>query len=259
MSVKDHYQDVIEEIIEDRRLKPLGRPPTPVVAETARFNEVLLHTDWFVHRGDNPLRPHYRYRRYRELLDGLEVSGAGRLTNVDIGSGAGVFPWVFLDWVADHDLDFDNIDLYGFDHSVAMRELAQLIRSGLTQYISDYPALHYSCDLDDFLQQLTESHIAGTGYVITLGHVLAQTFQYRPGDMENFAQIIAHLHNLLDDDSTSILIAADARRASSLFIAGWNLLLQRLTSSGIEYEHKLVWNTAINDDSRAKRAVLFSS
>ena len=257
MSVKDHYQDVIDEIIAYRGLVPLVSRPTSAVLETAEFDEVLLHTDWFVHRGDS--RPHYRYRRYRELLDYLETSSEGHMANVDIGSGAGVFSWIFLDWAADLGLKFDHVDLYGFDHSEAMRELAQLVRSGLTQYISGYPALHYSCDLDDFLQQLTENHAAGTGYVITLGHVLAQTFQYRPGDIGNYARIIVHVCKLLDDASSCVLIAADARRASPLFIAGWNLLLQRLTSSGIEYEHKLVWNTAINDDSRAKRAVLSPS
>ena len=257
MSAKDHYQDVIEEIIVERGLEPLHSPPTPVVSDTAGFNEVLLHTDWFVHSGDS--QPHYRYRRYRELLEGLRIPGEERVANIDIGSGAGVFSWVLLDWAADKDVGFDHIDLYGFDHSVAMRDLAQLVRSGLTQYIGDYPALHYSCNLDDFLQRLTENHAVGTGYVITLGHVLAQTFLHRPGDIEKFARIIVQVCGLLDDASACLLIAADAQGASPFFTAGWNLLLKRLTSAGIECEHKLVWNTAINDDSRAKRAFLSPS
>ena len=211
MSVKDHYQEVIEEIIARCGLKSLDEAPTSAVSETAEFNEVLLHTNWFAHRGDS--RPHYRYRRYRELLDYFETSGERRVANVDIGSGAGVFSWVFLDWAADHDLCFDHVDLYGFDHSMAMKNLARLVRSDLAQYVDDYPALHYSCDLDDFLQQLTENHVAGTDYVITLGHVLAQTFRNSAGDIENFAEIIARVCDLLDDASTCVLIAADAQGA----------------------------------------------
>ncbi len=245
---------MIERIIAGRGLEPLSGRPTPVVYETAGFNEVLLHTDWFVHRGDS--RPHYRYRRYRELLDYLETSSEGRIANLDIGSGAGVFSWPFLDWAADRGLRFDHIDLYGFDHSIEMRNLARAIRSSLTRYMDDYPALHYFCDLDNFLEQLTENHAEGTEYIITFGHVLAQTFQHRPGDIGNYARIIVHVCELLEDVSSCVLIAADARRASGLFIQGWNLLLQRLTFAGIECEHNLVWRTAINDDSSAKRAVL---
>ena len=165
----------------------------------------------------------------------------------------------FLDWAADNDLKFDHVDLYGFDHSEAMRELAQLIRSGLTQHINGYPKLQYYCDSDDLLQQLADNHIEGTDYVITLGHVLAQTFRNSDQDIQNFAEIIAYVCDLLDDASTCVLIAVDAQGASPFFKAGWNLLVKELASAGIECEHKLVWHTAINDDSRAKRAVLSPS
>ena len=257
MSVKDHYREVIKEIVARCGLKPLDKPPPSAVSATAGFNEALLHTDWFVHRGDS--RPHYRYRRYRELLDYLETSGERCVANVDIGSGAGVFSWVFLDWASDHNLTFDHIDLYGFDHSEAMKNLAHLVRSGLTQYIDDYPTLRYSCDSNELVLQLTQNHAVGTDYVITLGHVLAQTYRSASGDIEKFADIIAQICKFLDDASTCVLIAADARGATPFFTAGWNLLLEGLTSAGIECEHKLVWPTSINDVNRAKRAVLSPS
>lgn len=255
MTVKDHYQDVIDQIITGCGLEPLKSPPTALISNTAGFNEVLLHTDWFVHRGDS--QPHYRYRRYRELLGHItELSGVQRVANVDIGSGAGVFSWVFVDWAADNNLQFDDVHLFGYDHSTAMRNLAQLVRSGLTQYIDDYPPLHYSCDLTEFLSQLTENHVPGTSYVITLGHVLAQTHHHTPGDIENYGNIIIRLCELIDDGSRCALVAADARGASTFFTEGWNLLLNKLILAGIQSDQEVVWNTSINDDSRAKRATL---
>ena len=130
MSAQDHYQDAIGEIIAESSLTSLHDPPTPIVPSTAEFRDVLLHTDWYVHRIDTS--PHYRYRRYRELLNYLTVSEA-RETNIDIGSGAGLFSWVFLDWAADQGLEFDYVSLFGFDHSIAMRNLARLVRTKLTK------------------------------------------------------------------------------------------------------------------------------
>ena len=68
MSIKDRYQAAIRELMSERNLQPLQQRPSARVGPNAGFNEVLLHTDWFVNTGDD--RPHYRYRRYEELLGG---------------------------------------------------------------------------------------------------------------------------------------------------------------------------------------------
>ena len=256
MSVQDHYQKAIGQIIADSGLESLHSAPTPIVRPNAELQDVLLHTDWYVHKIDSA--PHYRFRRYRQLLDYLAVSDA-RETNVDIGSGAGLFSWVFLDWAADQGLEFERVGLFGFDHSSAMRDLAQLVRGKLTNQIANYPVLHYSCDVDTLLKQLTDNHSDGTGYTITLGHVLAQAHAHTPKGIENFAKIIRHICDLLGAESSCVLIASDALQASTEFTAGWDLMLGKLISAGIHCEQTPVGETWINDDRRAKLAVLSPS
>ena len=256
MTVKDHYQDVIDQIINENGWEPLTSAPTPIVTAEAGFKEVLLHTDWYVHRGDS--QAHYRYRRYRELLDYINASSDSRVANVDIGSGAGVFGWPFLDWAAARGLPFNQVGLYGYDHSVQMRTLAQLIRSRLMQYIDDYPPLRYACEVPELLPQLTNNHVEGMDYVITLGHALAQTYEYTAKDIERYSEIIAHVCGLIAAGSPCYLFAADARGATLTLQSGWDLLLSQLDSAGIACEQRAVPQSPqnINDNSRAKVAVL---
>ena len=250
--VQDHYQNVIREIMARYNLKP--RYSSPIVPANATFERVLVHTDWYVHTNDT--RPHYRYRRYLEILNEHLTVPERRLIHVDIGCGAGVFSWVLLDWASAKGLKFDRLDLYGFDHCTAMMNLAQEVRGRLAQHIIGYPDLNYFCDIGVFCDKLTENHSQGADYVITLGHALAQTQSNTPDDIDNYAKVMIHTLELTDSGSNCALVAIDADSARTKFNEGWISLMNSLTNAGISYEEQLIWKTPINDSGRAKFAWL---
>ena len=105
---------------------------------------------------------------------------------------------------------------------------------------------------------MTHNHVEDTDYVITLGHALAQTYEYTAEDIEKYAEIIAHVCGLIAAGSPCYLFAADAQGATLTLQSGWDLLLSRLDSAGIACEQRVVPRSPqnINDDSRAKVAVL---
>ena len=257
MSIKDHYRGVIREIMSERNLQPLQRHqrPGPVVRPHADFDEVLLHTDWFVNTGDD--MAHYRYRRYRELLPSLHTSSSSsKIIHFDIGCGAGLFSWAFLDWATAAGVGFDRVALFGLDHSPAMIQLAEEIRDRLAGRTSDYPVLQYGDDGDELLRELEQRRNQNTACLITLGHVLAQTYTYTPDDIGGFAEIVARLRGWMDARRKCALVGADAQSASSQFLQAWDKLLDQLGSAGVSHEVWSVSQTVINDESRAKRAWL---
>ena len=257
MIIKDHYQDVIRELMSERDLQPLQRHqrPTPVVRPHTNFDEVLLHTDWFVNTGDD--RAHYWYRRYRELLAGLHTSSSNsKIIHFDIGCGAGLFSWAFLDWATAEGVGFDRLALFGLDHSPAMIQLAEEVRDRLTSRISNYPVLQYSGDGDALLRELEQRRNRNTVCVITLGHVLAQTNIHTPDDIGRFAQVIARVRGWMRASRKCALVAADARSASLPFLQAWDDLLNQLGNFGVVHETWSVSQTWINDEMRAKRAWL---
>ena len=235
----------------ERDLEPLTSYPTPLVSMNAEFNEVLLHTDWYVHTGDS--YRHYRYNRYFEMLGHLQAS-QGLEANVDIGCGAGLFSWTFLDWASEQGIEHDRLELYGYDHSREMIRLAKMVRNKLAGNIPEYPELRYSDNVDSLLAQLTENHREGTGYTITFGHVLVQA--HAPHDIQNYTRIISHICELVDDRNDCVLVAVDARSAQDQFLEAWNLLFGRLEGIGISGRRLDVQCTPINDGNRAKIAVL---
>ena len=233
----------------------LSSRPRHVVQKDAGFREVLQHTEHYV-GGGNDTQPHYRYRRYLELLQRFKASGR-RKANVDIGCGAGLFSWVFLDWATAAGVGLERLDLYGFDHSPSMICLAQEIRARLLPDMPGYPELNYSHDLGLLLQKLKNNHREGTNYVITLGHVLAQTQTNAPADIKSFAQVIVHILKLMNGRSDCYLIAVDARGASIPFAEGWCSLITSLESANIRHKQHEVARTSINNCSRARVASLY--
>lgn len=227
MSVKDYYRGVLRDIMSEHRLQPLQSSPTAVVGTDAQFDDVLRHTDWFVNTGDT--KPHYRYRRYLEMLEHMNVLNSSvHLAHFDIGCGAGLFSWAFLDWAAGEGVEFDRVELFGFDHSRAMIELAESVRDKLVTTIPNYPILHYSDRSGDVIGELEQIENQDITCVITLGHVLAQVRTHTPDDINHFAQIIGRVRSWMDTRRSCILIGIDAQGASAAFLQGWDLLLERL-------------------------------
>ena len=253
--IRDLYFGVLDAVMHAESIQPLQWRPSHVVQSGASYEEVVQYTDWFCRRSDRI--EHYRYNRYREMLGYLQPDSSrtgSRVSHVDIGCGAGLFSWAFLDWAGDSNLEFDRIDLYGLDHSPAMVALSHLMRYRLVEQIPDYPELRYETNLQMLLQALTANHRDPTDYIITLGHVLAQAHTH--GAIINFTQVIVHILGLVDDQSNCAMVAADAQGWASEFTDGWDLLRSSLEEAGINYEIKAVPQTAINDDSRAKFAWL---
>lgn len=246
--IVDLYHGALGSIANEHRIRPQPQQPDYEVPANASFAEVIQHTDYYLRRGDN--QPHYRYRRYQELFGGLKPSGR-REAHVDIGCGAGLFSWVFLDWAKEHSLAYDHIDLYGLDHSPAMIQLAQRMRVELMTKIANYPHLHYSSNIATVLQELTRQHQQATDYTVTFGHVLVQA----PDDaISGFARVIAHILELLDDQSSCSVLAVDARSAGIRFGQSWELLVNNLAGLGIQSKQETVRQTPINDSNRAKIA-----
>ena len=247
--IRDLYRGVLDQIMAQHRIPPTQHRPSEVVQADASLTRVVQYTDWFCWRGDS--QPFYRYRRYRDVLGRLTLSG-GQVAHVDIGCGAGLFSWVFLDWAGENNLAYNLIDLYGLDHSREMIRLAQQMRPGLMPHIPNYPALRYTHSVNALLPELSQNYSAVTGYAITFGHVLVQA----PEAIPDFARVVAHIMGLLDAQSNCVALAVDALNASDQFAQQWNALLARLSKSGIQHEQQPVWETPINDDRRAKIARL---
>ena len=252
MRIKPRYQCIIRDILKEYDVGPSSQPGH-VVQKDAGFREVLQHTEHYV-GGGNDTKPHYRYNRYRELLDDLEPSGR-REAHVDIGCGAGLVSWTFLDWATAKGVDHGQVDLYGLDHSPAMIRLAQEIRTKLMPDMPKYPELHYSHKVKPLLRELTGNHQQGTDYSITFGHVLAQA--HAPADIKIFTRVILDILKLTDDGSNCFVVAVDARSASIPFAEGWCSLMTSLESANIRYKRHEVTRTSINDCSRAKVASLY--
>ncbi len=259
MRIKYQYQRILRDLMKENGISPIGPAspcPSHVVPKDAGFTEVVQHTDSYVGEGNDARPdawPHYRYRRYMEVLQRLKASKRRR-AHVDIGCGAGLFSWVFLDWATSKRVPFDRVELYGLDHSTAMISLAQKLRTRLIQYVPNYPELHYCYELESLLDELTENHRKGTDYTITFGHVLVQA--HNPHDMDTFTQIITHIQNLMDTQSNCVMMAVDAGNWPLTFAEGWSVLLSSLEGANIWIEETPVKETAINDSTRSKIATL---
>ena len=166
-------------------------------------------------------------------------------------------PWTGQgDWATSKGVGLEKVDLYGLDHSPAMICLAQEIRTRLMPDIPKYPKLHYGHNIDLLLQALKNNHQEGTNYIITLGHVLAQTQANIPADIESFAHVIVQILKLTDGRSDCYLVAVDARGGYRHFTDGWTSLLNNLESASITNEPHDVPTTIINNSNCARIASL---
>ena len=164
MRIMGRYQRTMRDLMKEYGISPVtpdSPRPAHVVPKDAGFAQVLRHTDYYVGRGNDnktDATRHYRYRRYMEVLRRVEAS-KGRIAHVDIGCGAGLFSWVFLDRANAKRFPLGCVELYGLDHSPAMVRLAQELRNRLMKYIPDYPELHYCSDPELLLRKLTDNHV----------------------------------------------------------------------------------------------------
>lgn len=239
MPVREYYHDAIHSIMSDNKIPRVERgwKPNYIIPQDAGFEWVVQYTEYYIgyqtreERFRRPGNRHFRYDEYRGILNTVKAGGS-RHIHVDIGCGAGVFSWAFLDWAEDQGINYDHLALYGYDHSQAMIQLAGEIRNRIVQHIPNYPALQYSSNVDAFLRQLTENLHGDISCIITLGHVLVQAQALEA--IQIFTRIIQHLMNL--PNSAFVLIAVDAWGEQGAFTQGWNLLLCNLAQYGIKHD-----------------------
>ena len=192
--IRGRYQDAIREVMADERVQPLSWRPGFGVSENAELSEVLHYADWYV-AGRADREQHHRYNRYLGTLKGYHASEKPKV-HVDIGSGTGLFSWAFLDWATEKGVAYDQIRLYGLDRCQAMLDLAEMIKTKLSKYISNYPDLNNYRNVDDMLQNLADSHRSNTDYFVTFGYILIQVWEHSPHSIQDFARIIAHIVRL---------------------------------------------------------------
>ena len=248
--IKGLYHRAIYDIMDEHEISGLTNSPSHVVPEDAEFKDVLQYTEWHIgyksRTASNLYRvvnEHYRYDRYRSVLNHRRASER-RQAHVDIGCGAGVFSWAFLDWATTNGVGYDRVRLYGQDRCEAMVELAQEIRDRLAQNINDYPDLYYSSDVEVLLRQLTEHHREGTDYTITFGHVLVQS--HTSEDIQTFTRVISYIIELMDQQSNCVLIAVDANGQSGIFTVALDLLRADVRQAGIQLGRTINPGASVN-------------
>ena len=230
-SVRDHYFRILSEIMRDYKIE--YRDSDYAVGSSIGFREAVQHTDRYL-SDRNSYRSHYRYERYIEALrQRVKLNGMRRVAHIDIGCGAGLFSWVFLDWAVEKGFGYDRIDLYGYDHSSAMIDLATECKYRLTQTIPNYPSLHYDHNIEDFLRRIKMAWRPDTDYIISFGHVLAQSYIWTRSSIKDFARIAGLIMQIKSLKAACEIIAVDAKGWAHDFGQGWNLLLRHLTAHRI--------------------------
>ena len=236
MPIKDHYSNVIHQIMYESRIAhPQTQPPFSMLPSSS-WVEVVQYTDWYI-VGDGYVRrqypnshPHYRYDRYINLLksvltDKSELSNRP-IAHIDIGCGSGVFSWAFLDHMREFQSDYKNIKLYGYDYCPQMIYLANAIQNKLKNEIPayDYPVLKYHYRIDKLLESISLGNSDNTTYVVTFGYVLVGNRS--PKAITDFSNIIKHILNLSKE---CILISSDSpRNDGNDHNAGWDKLLRQV-------------------------------
>ena len=217
----------------ERTVRPLRWRPGFEVPENAGLSEVLHYADWYIAgRGDR--EQHHRYRRCLGKLKGYPASDRQQV-HVDIGCGTGLFSWALLDWATEKGISFNQIKLYGLDRCQAMLDLAKMVKVKLSRRINSYPDLNYHRNIDDLLQDLSESHEEGTDYVVTFGYVLIQVWEYSRDSIQDFARIIAHIVKLPGARCTVLEVDAYSHDRPAILAAAKASLREHAVSMGVKW------------------------
>ena len=202
-AIRERYVEIIHAISKNHERSYTS--PAYLIHPDATFAQCLGYTQDFVVGREDDMQ-HYRYDIYREALQeaSIDFKTGQTLVHVDVGCGPGLFTWVVRDYFrTDQRID---LELYGYDHSPKMTELANLIWNRLGENT------HYSCHhrIEDLYSAAMQGGPASRGVLVTFGHVLIQTIDNEPA-VSDFASIIETFARL----GECRILAVDARSGSS--------------------------------------------
>ena len=232
MSIKDSYVPTFKTIARRYREEPSNAQigPGDSLGKTIGYTRqyVIEHA-----------KPHFRYEYYRDALS-LALTELGsdpanpRVVHLDIGCGPGVFSWVIYDHMASQvTRDLGQVDYYGYDHSVAMIQLARLF---LERFPVHYEFRGYS-DLAEISEALADRDFSGCDVVVTFGYALVQV-RDNPAALGDFATLIACVF----PSHSCILVAADAhnnRATRNIFGDQCGALETALNDAGVVLEGRV--------------------
>ena len=116
-----------------------------------------------------------------------------------------------------------------------MLDLAEMVKVKLSRRISAYPELNYHRNVNDLLQNLSESHEEDTDYIVTFGYVLIQVWEHSRHSIKDFARIIAYIARLPGARCTVLEIDAYSGDRPTKLAAAKASLRENVVSLGIKW------------------------
>lgn len=232
MSIREAYVPAIREVMADRGVEGAETWPPYDVSPDASLADVLQYTDWYATERGNE-EEHYRFGRYYNAI-GKSLRGPGdKWAHIDVGCGAGLFWWAFLDWAAMRGIERSCITLYGYDACPSMVRLAWMLWYRLRGAAPDHPKFRYYHAIDAFIRKLAGARI-DANCLITFGYVLAGN--HSDDDIGVFQRIATTAVNSVLHGRSVYLLASDATSDKHLgqFEEGWEKLLSALQSVGVQ-------------------------
>ncbi len=231
MSIRDLYIPAIRAVMADTGIQPAEAQPSPAVQPGASLADALQYTDWYATERGNG-EEHYRFDRYRRVINRAPINRGDKWAHIDVGCGAGLFSWAFLDWAANRGVECSNVTLHGYDACAEMIRLAWMLRAKISPDASCYPDLHYGDNIDAFIRKLGSKRI-DADCLITFGYVLAGN--HNDDDLSEFMRITVTVVDTTLPGRNVYLLASDATSAQRLgqFEEGWGNLLSALQTRGV--------------------------
>lgn len=196
--IRSRYADILRALAGD--YSPDDEPVGYRIRAAATMAECKKYAVcYLVGREDS--RPHYRYDRYRLILEyALKRCDCGEsVIHLDLGCGPGLFTWVVRNFFLQH--SHIEIRYYGYDYAPSMVKLARIVWDCLDT--QEKLSLYHS--VDEIVTVAQRLSVLAGFVIVTFGHVLFQTYD-NPKAMDDFARAIAAFAR----SRTCIIAASDA-------------------------------------------------
>ncbi len=233
MSIRNHYVEALHAIAQQYG----EAAPRVYIDPDASLQTTVGYTRRHVVEHD---KPHYRYDYYRNALSyamrrlGFDPANR-RIVHLDIACGPGVFSWVMHDQMASQNTrNPDQVDYYGYDHSPAMIQLANLF----LQHLPVRYRFHGFSNLVEISTELADQDLSNCDVVVSFGYALLQVRDNRTA-LSDFARLIACVLPAY----SCIVVAADARNDAetrAAFASQCDALRNALIDVGVSLEERLV-------------------